>query len=202
MKIIDQEVILKRATSDPAELIETMGRICYRSEPKGDPDAFTRKLIGLGHLSVLEHAVCTLVFVTDRGVTHELVRHRIAAYSQESTRYVRYHDIEVIKPIGLQNEEAWTKSMLCAEEQYSILLDSGNSPQIARSVLPTCLATRIGSTMNARQWRHVLTLRLAPKAHPQMRSLMKGAAKILYNWYPAAYEDLPLVQESVANIKN
>lgn len=143
---------------------------CKKCRERGD--TFIRNIIDRGHLSVLEHVSATYVLVTDRGVTHELVRHRTGiAYSQESTRYCMYADgISVISDEFL--DHAWLDAMQGCERAYMAKLASGQSPQIARAVLPTCLKTAIGVTANMREWRHVFELRLASAAHPQIRRLM------------------------------
>jgi len=192
-EVLDREKILS--------IIEKAGRTCYKSEAKGDASSFIRGLIRNGHHSVIEHASMTVKFICDRGVTHELVRHRLASYSQESTRYCNYskdkfgNEITVIKPPGLsagEDDEIWIRAMQHAENAYLEMIDTGLSPQIARSVLPNSLRAEIVMTANMREWRHVLTLRTSEKAHPQIRSLMLGLLCILREWLPELFEDIPL----------
>ena len=174
-KIVKPSVTLEWMTPDPLAVIERAGRTCYQSEPKGDPEDFVRMIMKRGHDSVLEHVTLSFRIVCDRGVTHELVRHRIMAYSQESTRYCRYGDgIQVIEPPNLTAEQftQWNSAIMAADRVYTTLLDMKVSPQIARSVLPTCLKTEIVATGNLREWRHVLSLRMSKAAHPQMREIM------------------------------
>lgn len=178
MKIIKQSVILLQHTVDPERFLEACGRTAYQSESSITPDShvlFIEKILKLGHESVIEHASATFRCITDRGVSHEAVRHRLCSFTQESTRYCAYkNEIIVIKPPGLkgQSYKLWLEDIKRAEGTYICLLKLGVSPQIARSVLPTCLKTELVMTANFREWRHILKLRLAPVAHPQMRELM------------------------------
>jgi thymidylate synthase (FAD) len=160
--------------------LEAAGRNCWKSEGKATGtsyETFLPNLIKRGHESPLEHVSLTFRFVVDRGVSHELVRHRIGAYSQESTRYCRYEDqIMVIKPFffpHLSPEwESWWRGCRHAEMEYLALLEMGRKPQEARSVLPNSLKTDIIATWNIRELRHVFEQRCAPGAHPQMRQVM------------------------------
>ena len=199
MTIVKPSAELVSHTYQPLELIERMGRICYQSEPlvSGTAEAFVRMLIKRGHESVLEHAVATFVIVCDRGVTHEIVRHRLASYSQESTRYCRYSDgITVVEPPGLTDTQRqdWIVAMRDADWAYDHLLGHGASPQIARSVLPTCLKTQIGMTANFREWRHLIRLRTAKAAHPQMREIAGLIRASFWQCWPVIVEDIETVQ--------
>jgi thymidylate synthase (FAD) len=180
--------ILMIMGNDPLELIETAGRTCYQSNKEGETVKFVQKLIKLGHHSVIEHSAMAVGFTVDRGVSHELVRHRLCAFSQESTRYCKYKDnvTFIIPPWcnispGIYNEadmtndcpdSIWFNSMIYSEFEYKKLLSDGWSPQQARSVLPNSLKTNIVVTANLREWLHILTLRTSSKAHPQMREVM------------------------------
>jgi thymidylate synthase (FAD) len=170
---------------------------CYKTEPKNTTSAqaaLIRKLIQLGHESVLEHVSCTFKLLTDRGVTHELVRHRLASYTQESTRYCDYNDekITFIEPPRLTDKtfDEWKRACEQAALHYKVMREYGASPQIARSVLPNSLAATIYITANLREWRHICKLRCAENAHPQIRSLMKSVRQVLWLEYPAIFEDL------------
>ena len=149
-------------------------------------EAFALAIMERGHESVLEHASATMLFITDRGMTHELVRHRLCAFSQESTRYCNYgnaNEITVVQPAlacrsGAASDTAWMATMRKCEDTYLELIENGVAPQHARSVLPTCLKTEIAVTANFRQWRHMIGLRLldkAGKAHPQIKELFTMA---------------------------
>jgi len=199
---IDRKAVLRQ--------IELAGRICYKSEDRITEDsasAFANRIIESGHESVIEHASISVKFVVDRGVTHELVRHRIASYSQESTRWCDYsggHVCFVIPPwIGklpekMENEAfdstweqsvgRWLSAMRTAEIAYRDLRRMGWSPQQARSVLPNSLKTEIVATMNLREWRHVLRLRTSQKAHPQMREVMKPLQEELEKILPEVFQ--------------
>lgn len=198
MKIIDQSVeILTCPTRDEAlQLIELAGRTCYKSECRGDPAGFVASILKRGHLSVIEHCSATLRFVTNRGVTHELVRHRLAAYSQESTRYCNYakdkfgSELTFIRPVWHMAGEAldlFEDSCHVSELQYFWLLKAGWTPQQAREVLPNALKTEIVMTANFREWLHVLKLRTSPAAHPQIRDLMRSAAMLLETRVPEIF---------------
>lgn len=176
MKIIDPSYkILTPFSKSQLKLVELAARTCYKSEGKITPDSaepFVKKICQVyKHESVLEHTGFTVKFICDRGVSHELVRHRHCAFSQESTRYVAYKkEITVIRPLFVH--EAWVDSCEEAERCYLKLLEAGVSPQHARGVLPTSLKTELVVTANWREWRHIFALRCAPEAHPQMRQLM------------------------------
>ncbi|NQU44464.1 FAD-dependent thymidylate synthase [bacterium] len=198
MQIIEPSVELLAITPNAEELIERAGRTCYKSEDRATPDSaarFIRMLLSRGHLSVLEHATATLKFVCDRGVSHELVRHRTAAFSQESTRYCNYgqdkfgREIRLIRPplISDEQKQIWQAAVEAAEKAYLDLLDKGAPPELARSVLPHSLATEIVMTANFRNWLHFLDLRCAPAAHPQIRALAEMARDLLKQQVPNVF---------------
>jgi len=164
--------------------IESIGRTCYKSEDKITEDSsikFTQNLIDKGHEAMLEHNAITVRFTCDRGVSHELVRHRLASFAQESTRYCNYskdkfsNELTFIKPIfwdkGCQGYNLWINAMRYAEYLYKDMIKKGATPQEARTVLPNSLKTEIVMTMNLREWRHFFKLRVVAVAHPQMREL-------------------------------
>lgn len=181
MKIIRPEVHIENQDwSEMLRKIETKGRVCYKSEAKIDnqsAESFVESLIYRGHTSVLEHSSISVKFIVDRGVSHEIVRHRLASYSQESTRYCNYgHDneITVIEPFFFDKydkKKLWQTACQMAQQYYLILLGQGATPQEARSVLPNSLKTEIWMTANIREWAHFFTLRAAKPAHPQMRQV-------------------------------
>ena len=185
MEIVAPEFEILTPLDPPGILarLERAGRICYRSEGRateGSSGPFVRALIHRGHHSVIEHENLSLRLVCDRGVSHELVRHRLASFSQESTRYVNYGrqgpGLVVVRPLFFEeNSEKytlWLKAMKAAEAAYLALIEVGATAQEARSVLPHSLKTEIIITANMRQWRHILALRSSPAAHPQMREIM------------------------------
>lgn len=204
MKIVNQrhEILtpIQEITAIP-KMIEKAGRTCYKSEDKITDDSassFCRMLIKRGHEAMIEHGNITVRFITDRGVTHELVRHRVASFAQESTRYVKYDgDTEFIFPAfnwayDPKNVKMciWMASMETAEENYKAMINRGCSPQEARSVLPNSLKTEIVVTANIREWRHIFYLRTAKSAHPQIRSLMVPLLVELKDLVPELFEDL------------
>lgn len=190
--------------------IEKIGRVCYKSEAnisEGSGERFIANLLRRGHESVIEHESITVRFTCDRGVTHEIVRHRIASYSQESTRYCNYtsdkfgNEISVIDlasgfEYDLSKEEdknkydVWTRAMEQAEKAYFDMLDAGATPQEARSVLPNSLKTEIVITMNLRAWRNFFRLRSDKAAHPQMREISNIALRTFKERLPIFFEDI------------
>lgn len=203
MRIVDPSVELITPVDGKAILkhIELCGRVCYKSEDKITDDSaerFVRMLIKHGHESVLEHYNVTFRFVCDRGVSHELVRHRIQSVSQESTRYCNYGhagEIAVIAPCRLSEGTVpyalWEQSCKQAEKAYMNLLASGVKPETARSVLPTSLKTEVICTMNLRELRHFLRLRTSKAAHPDMRLLATTLLAVLKAKIPVVFEDIP-----------
>lgn len=193
MKIGKQkvELLFPQSYEELTEKIEIAGRVCYQSEPKGYPEneKFIRMIIKRGHESVLEHGSLTFKVRTNRAIANEIVRHRLASYSQESTRYVKYDDIEFIPGEKLRDsnlEELLSK----AEFAYKFLTDYGLKPEEARDILPNATATTLVMTMNFRELRHFLKLRLDKAAHPQIRELAGMILEILKEKYPVFVEDI------------
>ena len=190
-------------------LIELAARTCYKSECRITAESageFVRKIAQVKkHVSVIEHASVTVRFICDRGMTHEIVRHRLAAYSQESTRYCNYSkdqfgkEITVIRPFFFEENSArymqWKRACESAEGYYFALLDAGATPQEARSVLPNSLKTEIVMTANLREWRHVFLMRASEAAHPQMRELMIPVLCDFKKHLPELFDDIyPQIQ--------
>jgi thymidylate synthase (FAD) len=201
MKIIKPSVSLLWITPDPELQIEAAGRTCYKSEDQITKDSayeFAKRMRALGHHAMLEHAVASFRIVTDRGITHEIVRHRLASYAQESTRFCNYTEAKFgnqctfIEPPEMSPEQRneWEKACLFAEEQYFKMINAGCSPQIARSVLPNCLKTEIVMMANLREWRHFISIRATKKAHPQMRPIAYRIWEILKDYAPSTFEDI------------
>lgn len=198
MKIINASYSIETPIDGAGMLkrIEKAGRTCYKSEDRITEESaenFVHMLIERGHESVLEHGSITVRFICDRGVSHEIVRHRIASFSQESQRYVRYNgDIEFINPrmSNAKAYEAWQELCERAEETYKELLSYGVQPQQARSVLPNSTKTEIVMTANLREWRHFLKLRTAKAAHPQMRELTVPLLHELQERIPVVFDDI------------
>jgi thymidylate synthase (FAD) len=198
--IVPPSATLLWITPDAAAAIERAGRVCYKSEGRTGPGTagpFLRMLRERGHLAVVEHASASLLFVCDRGVSHEMVRHRMASYSQESTRYCNYgqerfgREITVVEPplASDAQRELWRGAMEEAERAYLALLDAGATPQMARAVLPNSLKTEIVMTANFREWLHFFDLRCGPAAHPQMREVAGLAREILRREAPEVFLD-------------
>lgn len=183
--------------------IELAGRTCYKSESTittETAEPFVRNLIKRGHESVLEHQSVSVRVICDRGVSHEIVRHRLASYSQESTRFCNYGnsgDVVFIDPCFWEDNDKqyglWYRAMAQAENMYLVLLDGGASPQEARSVLPNSLKTEIVMTMNLREWRHFFKLRAvgaAGKPHPQMLEITIPMLEAFKNSIPIVFDDI------------
>lgn len=192
---IDGQEILKR--------IEQAGRVCYKSEDKitdGSAERFVANILKRGHEAVLEHWSITVKFICDRGVSHEIVRHRLAAYCQESTRYCNYskdgfgNEITVVDPCFLEHDTpqwaAWESAMKNAEFSYFRMLELGCTPQEARSVLPNSLKTEVIMTADIREWRHFFKLRCSPAAHPQMREVAIMLLKKFQAQIPILFDDI------------
>lgn len=188
MDTLDEQAILKK--------IERCGRIAYQSQDKTTENscvAFVKNLIKREHESVLEHVVFTVVFIVDRGLSHEIVRHRLASYTQSSTRYYRFKgDVTFVIPqadgVGY-NVGTWHKACDDAEKAYFKLLET-QAPEIARNVLPMSTATELAMTANIREWRHFFRLRAAPTAHPQLRTLVNKLLVELKTKLPTIFGDL------------
>ncbi len=217
MKVIKPEIVVI-SNNDYAEMlkkIEKIGRVCYKSEASikdGSAEKFIRGIITRGHESVIEHESITVKVITDRGVTHEIVRHRIASYSQESTRYCNYTNdkfgnqitcidiatgfhYDLNKEEDRKKYEIWLQAMCAAEKYYFEMINAGARPEEARSILPNSLKTELVMTMNLREWRHFLTLRCSAHAHPQIVEVSQMILKEFSERYPVFFSDL-LPQES------
>mgnify|MGYP000190535779 FL=1 len=204
------EILSTESYEDMLRRIEKIGRVCYKSEERigeGTAEKFIAGIIKRGHESVIEHGSITVKVTCDRGVTHEIVRHRIASYSQESTRYCNYSkdkfgnqitciDLATGFSYDLDDEndrkkyEVWQKAMEAAEQYYFQMLELGAKPEEARSILPNSLKTEIVMTMNLREWRHFIRLRSANAAHPQMRQVSDLILKKFSEEYPLFFRDL------------
>lgn len=185
--------------------IEKVARICYKSEDKitdGSAEKMVKALIKSGHEAMLEHFSFSVKFIVDRGVSHELVRHRLASFAQESTRYCNYgheREITVIEPLFFPEDEKalsrtlWLYVMQVAECQYLALLRVGATPQEARSVLPNSLKTEVVMTANLREWRHFFKLRAlgtTGKPHPQMVEVALPLLEECKKRIPVVFDDL------------
>ena len=195
LEAVDGEAILEK--------IERAGRVCYKSEDRITPGSarkFVAMLIKHGHESVLEHVQVTARVICDRGVTHEIVRHRLASYSQESTRYCNYAkgafggELTFIKPCFWAEDSAamdtWKVTMAAIEKQYLKLMEAGATPEQARSILPNSLKTEIVMSMNLRAWRHFFRLRTSAASHPQMREIAGMLLEGFRAAVPVVFDDI------------
>ena len=217
MKLIKPSIECLWITPDPLGVIEQAGRTCYKSESKITPESapkFVKMLLDRGHEAMIEHASASYRVICDRGVTHEIVRHRLFSYAQESTRYCNYKGgVTFIIPQWFSRpvregeyldfsdlsedrvgqftppEISWLCMMLRNECDYQRLLSQGWSPQQARSVLPNSLKTEIVITGNLREWRHFFKLRTAQAAHPQMREVADMMLANIKNQVPIIFDD-------------
>lgn len=206
MKIVkaSYEILTEINGLEILKRIERAGRTCYKSEDRITDDScikFVKSILDSQHESVIEHESISIRFICDRGVSHELVRHRLSSFSQESTRYINYTkenkggectfiDISDYIKIDTDAYKDWLMAMRNCETSYKDLIDAGCSPQIARSVLPNSLKTEIVITSNIRQWRTMLKQRTSKAAHPQMRELMCPLLDELKVKLPILFDDI------------
>ncbi len=195
MKIIKPsvELIDEVNANDVYKKIERCGRVCYQSEPKGNPEDFVRMLIKRGHESVLEHVSLTFHIICDRAIQNELVRHRLASFSVESTRYVKYDELKVISDaeVALQHVTDFKNALKRLEKLYKYAVNSGGvPPEHARDILPLCLKSELYMTANLREWRHILKLRTSKHAHPQMRTIANSILAVFKDKLPVIVEDI------------
>jgi len=210
MKIIKPsvEVLNKELTGNEIlKKIELCARVCYKSEDlitNESAEKLVERLIKSDHTAMLEHFSISVRVICDRGVSHEIVRHRMASYAQESTRFCNYSkdkfgsELTFIEPcfwaVGNPHGAEWRDAMRHAEEHYFRMLNNGATPQEARSVLPNSTKTEIVMTLNLRSWRNFFKLRLAKDAHPQM----KEVANLIFD----ELSKIPVVFDDFKNINN
>ena len=210
MKIINPSVQLEDEIDGQRIMkkIERIGRTCYKSEGNITEDSaerFVKSIIARGHESVLEHVSISVRVICDRGVSHEIVRHRIASYSQESTRYCNYsndkfgNELTFIKPCYWKETDInfieWKKNMKRIEGEYLWFINNGKAtPQEARSILPNSLKTELVMTMNLREWRHFFKLRCDKAAHPQTREIANMILKEFKEKIPVIFDDIEVIK--------
>ena len=198
------EIINRPDGQEVLNHLELCGRVCYKSESgigEGSAERLVRHMLSRGHESPIEDYSVSVRVICDRGVSHEWVRHRLASYSQESTRYCNYsqdkfgNELTFIKPYFAEPHTAlystWVIAMAEAEKAYFDLLDFGAKPEDARSVLPNSIKTEFICTMNLREWRHFFRLRCAPAAHPAMREISIPLLAEFREMLPVVFEDIP-----------
>ena len=221
MKIIEPYIKLEDNINGEEILkkIERIGRVCYKSEnniKEGSAERFVSNLINRHHESVLEHVSISVRVICDRGVSHEIVRHRLASYSQESSRYCNYsndkfgNELTFIKPcwfkssvedfneyandnytVDLSTDELdWIALMMAIEDLYSLFISDKWTPEQARSILPNSIKTEIVMTMNLREWRHFFKMRCDKSAHPQMRQVANMILDTFKEKIPVIFNDI------------
>ncbi len=213
MKVIEQTHEFISLPEDLLKTLETAGRTCYKSEARITEDSaakFVDMLVRHKHHAMIEFGDIIVRLTTNRGVTHELVRHRLCSFAQESTRYVKYDggmafirpvwsdqrligdwDKETTVPGNLpEGDRIWLESMIRAEEDYTRLMEEGWKAQAAREILPNSLKTEIVVKANIREWRHIFALRCAKSSHPQMVELMRPLLAELKSKLPVVFDDL------------
>ena len=209
MKIIEPSYTILSDISENGikelQFIEQAARTCYKSEDKITDDGesakvLIKRLISSGHEAMLEHSMLSVKFVVDRGISHEIVRHRLFSFAQESTRYCNYskgkfgNEVTFIRPCfwkpDTPERDKWEEFCQSAEDCYFWLLDHGATPQEARTVLPNSTATEIVVTGNYREWRHFLKLRTDKAAHPQMREITELLLFRLQEKIPIIFDDI------------
>lgn len=188
MDDIDGQKILKK--------IEVCGRVCYKSEARITEDSakkFVAGIIKSGHESVLEHVSLTVKFIISRAIANEIVRHRIASYSQESTLYCNYKGgIKVVDPKECEKDEGYRKLCETSEAQYKKMLAQIFKAEIARGILPNDLKTELVMSANLREWRHFLKIRTEKHAHPELRRVTVPLLKELQKKIPVVFDDIPV----------
>lgn len=212
MRIIEPMVLVEKGDAKRLlKKIEMAGRVCYKTEDKITDDSYSKfiedKVLGMGHQSIVEHSSFTVKVICDRGVSHEIVRHRLAAYSQESTRYCNYGTekfgggITLINPFFFPQDteefNLWCEACECIENIYLTLLRKGKTAQEARSVLPNSLKTEIVITYNLREWMHFFKLRAARAAHPQMRQIAIPLLMYMKNHFAPLFDNIDYDHEFV-----
>ena len=208
MKIIKPsfEILTPINRQEILKHLETVARTCYKSEDKITEESapkMVKALIRSQHTAMIEHFSVSVKMVVDRGVSHEIVRHRMASYAQESTRYCNYSqgkfgsEITVIEPLFFDKNSVeyaiWKDSCLQAEKAYNELIQMGRTPQEARSVLPNSLKTEIVVTMNLREWIHFFNLRAVGTTgdpHPQMKEIAVMVLEKFSNELPEIFGDI------------
>lgn len=202
MNIVEPKVEFNWITPNAIQEIERAGRVAYKSEDRitdTSAEAFIKGILKRGHEAVIEHASASLKFTCDRGVTHEIVRHRIFSFVQESTRFCNYslgkfnNETKVIQPPFVsknfvESKRIWDATITAVERGYFELLANGETAQVARSVLANCLKAEITVTGNFREWRHFFNLRTAKDAHPQMIEVATMALEILHEKVPIIFD--------------
>lgn len=184
-----QKVELLDITHDALELIERIGRVSHQSKKIGtlrETHEFITKRIQEQHFGLFEHAHATFKFITSRAITHELVRHRLCSFVQESTRYCDYKGLDFVSNLQLDSPE-FKEFETALKKCREYLQNKGIKIEDIRDIFPACLKAEIVMTANFRQWMHIIKLRYSNKAHPMMTELMGGVYDILHSQYPSIF---------------
>lgn len=198
MKLVEPYAEILNISGD-LKTIEHAARTCYKSEDKikdGSAERLVGTLVDRGHHAMLEFVDVTVKFYTDRGIANEIVRHRIASYAQESTRYVNYKEgVEFIEPLSIMNgpervQIEFRKTLCDTAQKYIYLVECGFKPQDARAILPLCLKTELVMKTNLRSWRNFFELRTSPAAHPEMRRIAIPLLKEFKQRIPIVFDDI------------
>jgi len=200
MKVIEQSHEILYHDENMLQNMELAARTCYKSEERITEDSAEKlvsSLLNRGHDAMIEFGHIAVKFITDRGVAHEIVRHRLCSFAQESTRYVNYNNkgFEFIKPVWWDEwspieRTIWKEQMCWVGDRYNSLIELGSKPQQARSILPNSLKAEIVVKANVREWRHIFKLRCNKAAHPQMVGLMTPLLEELKEKFPVLFGDL------------
>jgi thymidylate synthase (FAD) len=199
MEVVEQNWEIKEWPHDAVKVIEDVGRDAYKSHDRvkpGSADKFCNMLIEKGHEAVLEFADIRIRVLTNRAVSHEMVRHRHASFLQESQRYVNYKGgMQFIRPYWADKSPdafaMWVDACRQAETNYTYMIEAlGMKPQEARDILPNATATIINMKHNIRGWREVLALRTSPAAYPAIREIMSSLLVEFHNRLPVLFQDL------------
>ncbi len=196
-------VQLLSITPNAEELIEVAGRTCYLSHEKMDSDSKERFIVSLirsGHTSILEHAYATFrIYNASRAMTHQLVRHRLASFSQQSQRYVSESDFGYVTPSSIRsNPDAlrlYNEYMENSKRTYTQLRDLKINKEDARFVLPNAVTSEIVISANFREFRHIFILRCSPKAQWEIRYSCLDMLKMLKEHAPLVFKDFFIDEE-------
>lgn len=215
MKIVkpSYEILSDISDNNILKFIEKVARTCYKSEDhikEGSAEKLVKMLVERGHTAMIEHFSISVKFVVNRGVTHELVRHRMASYAQESTRYCNYNkgkfgnEITVVEPYWYENasdnaKKKWLNGMENIEKTYIDLIEEGQTAQAARSVLPIGIKSEIICTANLREWVHIFDLRCSSAAHPDIRNIMLLLLKEMQKRIPIIFDKVYEKYKDVIN---
>lgn len=202
MKIVAQDLSFRWITPNAVQSMASAARVCYQSEEVRSNLDLLKHVISRGHLSVLEQASASILLTTNRGVTHELVRHRIASYLQESTRYCNYSKgrfsghVTFCPSIGVREKDAdeLARDLAHYEQVYLKWIDKGYAPQFARQFLPIATKTQIVVTCNMKEWAYIVNMRTTPAAHPDIKALMEKVRDLFYT-HPETRDFAPLIMK-------